>query len=372
MNQEAVDLFKNAVAAAITGGAEDGHGMMIIPWHDWEELPARADIDAAFSAFPPAATGSITALRLGFADRIAGKVDLLAALIERLPGLVQLNLSHTLCARLPDNIGTLSNLRRLELQGTGIRELPRAVTSLAALEVLKAGGTPLRALPRKTGNLARLRLLDFSGSPVEKLPASITKCRLLAVRQTKGIALVHLIKHTVRRLAEIFFFVSGFQKWLYSYCYRKLGRLQKKANPCSWHEEAGTARCRRGQNHCCTAGGHCPHLEHGGCGVESLSCRLWLCGTALEYLAAARNDPRRPALRRAARRYLRARDTFEFLCFLFDLPLKGRSGKSRDFTPGEGELLNIYLDRWHDNILLRYFGNFISAADAAAERKRPE
>lgn len=67
---------------------------------------------------------------------------------------------------------------------------------------------------------------------------------------------------------------------MYDILYQQASDALKRCDPCKF-DEKGTCIAMREkapglENGCCT-GPRCQHLTEKGCGVESLSCRLWLC-----------------------------------------------------------------------------------------------
>lgn len=67
---------------------------------------------------------------------------------------------------------------------------------------------------------------------------------------------------------------------VYDMLYSQAAMLLKRYNPCQ-HDSEGTCIAMRekapGLEHGCCDGPVCKYLTPSGCGVESLSCKLWLC-----------------------------------------------------------------------------------------------
>jgi Leucine-rich repeat (LRR) protein len=285
--------------------------------------------------------------------------------IFRLTSLKKLKLSGI--TELPDAIGNLVSLQELDLSFCKITKLPESIGNLHALKKLDLSSSKILSLPKTIGNLSNLEELDFSNTPVETLPAGMVNLKSLAVNRIKNIKLVRLIQFIVRKLSKKFNFIISLQKFAYSYMYRRLDTFQQKLDVCGWHSQRGIFVCRRNSNRCCSAGGTCGYAGPGGCTVDSLSCKFWICEKAMDYLCAIKSDRKHP-LRKTCARYLRMRISFDAICHALDIPLKGRASKFDNFDINNTYRENTDLERWFDNIYLRPFGQFISSREAETER----
>src|ERR1035437_9489485 len=63
---------------------------------------------------------------------------------------------------IPDEIGSLKNLRTLGLYGNKIAQLPASIGKLTHLEVLYIDGNPIKELPESIGELKNLRILGIA------------------------------------------------------------------------------------------------------------------------------------------------------------------------------------------------------------------
>lgn len=381
-----VDEIKKSTAEALSIAEASGRGGMLSISGPRESIEA-ADIDEALEAFDAEKLQGITRLRmrnvsafpdcvkkfsnleeLRFASTSAPAVKIPSWLGD-LKSLKKLSLSGPI-SELPSSLQKLTKLESLELSYTEIKKLPSALTKLSSLQSLDLSGSPLTKLSRSMGNLINLSDFEMGGTSIDILPAGIAKCRLLEVKKNGPLWLVHFIKRIVRFFSRRFQFVLRFQFWLYSLMFKKLEAMQSLVNPCGWRLlPDGSYACRRNNYHCCGHNERCGYLGPKGCTTESLSCKLWLCQNALEGLEEIKGN-KNHVLYKPLKKYLRMRIFFENLCHAFNIPLKGRASKFDTFGARQNEKLNIYIDRWYDNILLRYWGNFLSVEDAAKERQR--
>ncbi|VEU37288.1 unnamed protein product, partial [Pseudo-nitzschia multistriata] len=75
--------------------------------------------------------------------------------------------------RLPDQIGSLKNLKILIIPNSDITKLPSQIGDLTSLESLDLSGTTITELPTEIGYLTSLESLDLSYSDITKLPSQI-------------------------------------------------------------------------------------------------------------------------------------------------------------------------------------------------------
>jgi hypothetical protein len=198
-----------------------------------------------------------------------------------------------------------------------------------------------------------------------KVPYSLAKCRGLAFsrRHAKLIACSSTIARRLSGKLNVFVL---FQKWMYSFMYRRLDALQQELDICGWRELAG--ECRRNAEPCCSSGGICNYLGGSGCMVEALACKMWLCRKSLDYIRLLESDRKHP-LHRKCVKYQRMRRRFDELSRALDIQFKGRASKDDCFNPVHQGYQNTAIDRWFDNIYIRPWGQFISGEEAEHERE---
>lgn len=80
--------------------------------------------------------------------------------------------NHQLRA-LPESIGNLIHLEELCLDVTGIMELPDSICRLINLQDLYMRGTPISSLPENVGDLVNLKIMNLPCTQLEYLPESI-------------------------------------------------------------------------------------------------------------------------------------------------------------------------------------------------------
>lgn len=64
------------------------------------------------------------------------------------------------------------------------------------------------------------------------------------------------------------------QSTMYDTLFNEGVKQLRLRNPCNVRMEDGEMRCNGDLKSCCFG---CEHLTPNGCGVEALSCKLWLC-----------------------------------------------------------------------------------------------
>ncbi|AEF81488.1 leucine Rich Repeat domain protein [Leadbettera azotonutricia ZAS-9] len=259
----------------------------------------------------------------------------------------------------------LLKIKRFNVSGARIWRLPDSVCLMENLEVLDASYTSLRSLPKSIHKLKNLKELDISRSEISGIPPSLAKCAGLAFsrRHAKAIA---FSGNTARWLSGKLNVFVLFQKWIYSYMYRRLDAMQQELDLCGWRELAGA--CRRNSEPCCTSGGKCGYLGDKGCTEEALACKMWLCRKSLEYMRLLEADKNHP-LHKKCLKYQRMRRKYDELSRALDIRFKGRASKEDCFNPEHHGYQNTTIDHWYDNIYIRPWGQFISEEDAGHERE---
>jgi Leucine-rich repeat (LRR) protein len=71
---------------------------------------------------------------------------------------------------LPEEIGSLTELRELMLQGCPITKLPESICSLEKLEFFSIASTQIEKIPGCIGNWQNLKELRLNNIPANKLP----------------------------------------------------------------------------------------------------------------------------------------------------------------------------------------------------------
>lgn len=85
---------------------------------------------------------------------------------------------------IPDEIGSLKNLRTLGLYGNKIAQLPASICELAHLEVLYIDGNPIKELPDSIGDLKNLKILGIAGTQISsgeqaRIQKQLPNCKIL-------------------------------------------------------------------------------------------------------------------------------------------------------------------------------------------------
>ncbi|MCA9790152.1 MAG: leucine-rich repeat domain-containing protein [Candidatus Eremiobacteraeota bacterium] len=86
------------------------------------------------------------------------------------PKVSELSIPRTSLTKLPDEISTLTALKKLDVSENSLTELPAGVASLTKLQTLQCRYNQLERLPAGLGNLDSLRELDCSGNKLTSLP----------------------------------------------------------------------------------------------------------------------------------------------------------------------------------------------------------
>lgn len=85
---------------------------------------------------------------------------------------------------IPDEIGSLKNLRTLGLYGNKIAQLPASISELTHLEVLYIDGNPIKELPDSIGYLKNLKILGIAGTQINpeeqaRIQKQLPNCKIL-------------------------------------------------------------------------------------------------------------------------------------------------------------------------------------------------
>jgi hypothetical protein len=269
---------------------------------------------------------------------------------------------------LPDSFGGLRSLKDITLRALDIEKLPATIGNLAALESLNLSSSDISTLPESFGKLKKLKKLEAEGITI--LPDSIIHCDALGAIKIPYGKLTRIVWRFAGFLEKHSFFLE-IKKRMYMYMFRRLDRLQKKLDVCGWHEKRGIHVCRKNHNRCCGGRNTCGYLGADGCQTECLSCKMWFCDSALEYLHRVKADPKHP-LHRLCVKYLRMRIKYDAWCFALRIPLKLWASQFDTFcNQNAKKRINTYIDRWYDNIRLYSWGDFVSAEEIAIMRMTP-
>ncbi|MEO8357943.1 MAG: COR domain-containing protein [Chloroflexota bacterium] len=110
-------------------------------------------------------TKELTLTHMGF----TGVLDLL----DQLPHLESLDLSHNQLMLLPESLGKLTLLQSLDLSVNNLDELPTWLSKLTQLRTLNLRSNNLTEVPEWIGNLTQLQSLDLSQNNLITLPESL-------------------------------------------------------------------------------------------------------------------------------------------------------------------------------------------------------
>ncbi len=113
--------------------------------------------------------------------QISDNIPSLPESIERLPNLINLDLSSNRLRNLPESIGRLSNLKTLELTYNNLTELPSSIKNLKKLKTLDLRNNDFTTLPESIGQLTSLLKLIISDNELTSLPENISDCNLLKI-----------------------------------------------------------------------------------------------------------------------------------------------------------------------------------------------
>ena len=121
-----------------------------------------------------------------------GTIEHLPKEIGQLKELEQLDLLNTKLQRLPDEIVSLSRLRFLELSDSEVTELPAEFGRLGSLRVVILHRNRLQKLPDSFGEMGRLEVAEIDFNQIEKLPddlSGLTNLQVLGLGESQLAAL---------------------------------------------------------------------------------------------------------------------------------------------------------------------------------------
>jgi len=132
---------------------------------------------------------------------------------------------------------------------------------------------------------------------------------------------------------------------LYRALCAKLEHYYEKLDICGF-KHLDNGRCFHGIP-CCTRGGVCKHLTDSGCSTHSLSCLIWLCNSALDFVNLTALIPKDP-LYSLARSYLKFRDK-AIQAAEKHIPLQQRASEEDTFIHNEEDPLLKEITEWFDD-----------------------
>ncbi|PKU70966.1 plant intracellular Ras-group-related LRR protein 4 isoform X2 [Dendrobium catenatum] len=107
---------------------------------------------------------------LNLKNKLMDQVGWIPDTIDKLLGLVTLDLSENRLVALPTTISALTSLTKLDLHSNQIAELPDTIGDLISLLYLNLFGNQLTSLPSSVGKLQLLQELDLSSNQLLMLP----------------------------------------------------------------------------------------------------------------------------------------------------------------------------------------------------------
>ncbi|KAL0915950.1 hypothetical protein M5K25_013421 [Dendrobium thyrsiflorum] len=107
---------------------------------------------------------------LNLKNKLMDQVGWIPDTIEKLLGMVTLDLSENRLVALPTTISALTSLTKLDLHSNQVAELPDTIGDLISLLHLNLFGNQLTSLPSSVGKLQHLQDLDLSSNQLLMLP----------------------------------------------------------------------------------------------------------------------------------------------------------------------------------------------------------
>lgn len=138
---------------------------------------------------------------------------------------------------------------------------------------------------------------------------------------------------------------SESKRILYRSLCSKLEKFHSILDPCGF-KFFNKGRCWQGLP-CCHSGGTCDYLSDYGCTTHSLSCLLWLCKPAIDYLTQIASNTSDP-LYIQANAYLDIRPHFARLAERH-IPLQQRASEDDTFYYLEEDPLLAEIPYWFDD-----------------------
>lgn len=132
----------------------------------------------------------------------------LPADIWRLGNLVELYLHSNNLHELPDGIGKLFFLEKLDVCNNYLKTLSPAIGQLISLTLLHLVNNELSVLPKELGNLTNLRDLNVMNNKLEWLPWQLCNCTSLKILAFDGNAIQKIPRQLMRLVGLIDLFAS--------------------------------------------------------------------------------------------------------------------------------------------------------------------
>jgi Leucine-rich repeat (LRR) protein len=123
----------------------------------------------------PEEIGTLTALRK--LDVMSSGLATLPESIGALKQLTHLDLRQCKLTSLPESIGDLPNLEELQLSGNAIRAIPSSLVKLTRLRILDGAYSALQSLPEGMGSMTGLAFVDLRGNEISELSPEITSLK---------------------------------------------------------------------------------------------------------------------------------------------------------------------------------------------------
>lgn len=112
-------------------------------------------------------------------NRCASELTFLPDEVFTLTNLKRLDVNNSGITEIPEGIGNLLNLEELNVSSTGISKLPDQVWNLTKLKSLSFSNTAVSNISENIGNLTDLEILEMSNTEVSSLPDAIGNCSSL-------------------------------------------------------------------------------------------------------------------------------------------------------------------------------------------------
>lgn len=136
-------------------------------------------------------------------------LEKLPADIWKLENLVELYLHSNNLHQLPDGIGKVLSLEKLNVCNNFLKNLPPAIGQLKLLTSLHLANNQLSFLPQELGNLSNLRDLNVMNNKLEWLPWQLCKCSSLKILSFDGNAVQKIPRQLMRHQGLTELYASG-------------------------------------------------------------------------------------------------------------------------------------------------------------------
>ncbi|KAL9986027.1 hypothetical protein ACROYT_G000081 [Oculina patagonica] len=133
----------------------------------------------------------------------------LPADIWKLGNLIELYLHSNELRQLPDGIGKLVSLEKLNVCNNFLKNLTPAISQLKSLTSLHLANNQLTRLPKELGNLTNLRNLNVTNNKLEWLPWQLCNCTSLKFLSFDGNAVQKIPRKLMRHPGLTELYASG-------------------------------------------------------------------------------------------------------------------------------------------------------------------